>query len=216
MKSTKGKPAGTAREDSATSETTPDWIDVLHTITQETRYDLLQIIIGHPKGSPSLSELTYMADVTNESTVYQHLQRLMEIGVVEKITVENQEKGYPRKFYHVPKEVLESLQDRGLFEDVVALRKIYDSVRKNEEIREAEEAPRPVEGYDGDIDPDEVMDVLREFANQHEDPEEAVETLRDLQEGTDNNDQEGIRDRILSALEKKRGEQRTLTRPNGR
>jgi len=186
-----------------------DYIDVLHVVTQETRYDLLQNIVGHPMGAPSLEELTYMAaEVNNKTTVHEHLKKLINVGIVEKVKAEDQPSGYPRVFYRVPPQAMNLLQDRGLLEDVTALRQTYSAVEKPDRIERAEEAPRPSGRYEGELDTEAVKSVLREFAEQHEDPDEAVRQLRKLQGDPEDDDDEdqAIASRLRDAVNVVRGQ----------
>ena len=54
----------------------------LNVVTQETRFSLIQDILGHPSGLPTLKELDYVNPSRSQTTIRQHLQRLVEAGIV--------------------------------------------------------------------------------------------------------------------------------------
>lgn len=162
-------------------------VEILHLVTMGTRYDLLQNIVGHPLGAPSLEELTYMSGrVNNKSTVLEHLEKLMDAGVVGKATLpeDQRERDLPRTFYYVTDEGLEFLQDHGLLRNVEVLRQIYRATEKPDKIKRFQSAPRPPSisgGNDDDENVDEIMAVLEEY-KETGDPEEAARRLRELQD----------------------------------
>jgi len=172
-----------------------DAVAILHTITQETRYQLLQLIVAHPKGAPSLKELTYMADVTNQATIHEHLNKLIDVGMVKKIEVDDQDTGYPRVFYRIPDNALEFLQNHGLLESITIVQESYQAVEKPDHIKHEEDAPRPTTPYVGDVHPEAVKQILRNLADSDEDAEEVVERLQNIEKEENN-----ITDRIFRAL----------------
>ena len=119
--------------------------ETLHTITQETRFILLQNILGHPEQLPSVPELTLLNPSKNEGTIYQHLKRLINVDVVEVSTLPSDQRqlDLPFKFYGISKEGEAFLDRYDIFEPDEALHDIYARVDRNERMRRLESAPRP-------------------------------------------------------------------------
>jgi DNA-binding HxlR family transcriptional regulator len=57
----------------------------LNVVTQDTRFSLVQDILGHPSGLPTLKELDYVNPSRSQTTIRQHLQHLVDAGIVEKV-----------------------------------------------------------------------------------------------------------------------------------
>jgi predicted ArsR family transcriptional regulator len=135
------------------SETTPKTEDgagarereQLHVATQDTRFVLLQNILGHPSQRPSMKELAYVNPSKSEGTIYQHLQRLVEAGIVETYTLpsEQRKRDLPYKFYGVSDTGRAFLDRHGLLRAEETLRAVYERVEKAERIKRFERAPRP-------------------------------------------------------------------------
>ena len=194
-------PGDDDRDESPNSQLIDDPITILHTVTQPTRYNLLQNIVGHPKGAASLPELAYMSKHTSDnSTLHEHLGKLQEVGIVEKLEKEGQPRGFPRVFYRVPPASLEFLHERQLLTDVGALRMIYKQREKPEEVMHAQSAPRPATAHSADVDEQAVIDQLQEFM-QGQDVEETVSMLRELEAADDDDDDADRRiQKVLSSL----------------
>jgi len=122
----------------------------LHVATQDTRFILLQNILGHPSQLPSIKELTYVNPSKSEGTIYQHLERLIEAEIVEAYTLssDQRKRDLPYKFYGVSEEGREFLDRHGLLRAEETLREVYEHVEKDERIRRFERAPRPQEDLD--------------------------------------------------------------------
>lgn len=117
----------------------------LDVVTQETRFALLQDLLGHPEGLPSLKELDYVNPSKSRSTIHGHLQTLIEAGVVEAATLsdDRRSRDLPYTFYGVTEAGREFLDRHDLLRAEETLREIYDRVEKTEEIERYERAPRP-------------------------------------------------------------------------
>ncbi|SNZ03936.1 hypothetical protein SAMN06269185_0407 [Natronoarchaeum philippinense] len=117
----------------------------LDVVTQETRFALLQDLLGHPEGLPSLKELDYVNPSKSRSTIHGHLQTLIEVGVVETVTLPDDQRSrdLPYTFYGVTEEGRAFLDRHGLLRAEETLREIYDRIERTEEIERYEQAPRP-------------------------------------------------------------------------
>ena len=113
--------------------------------TDTPRANLLSDIVGHPKGSPSVTELEYMNPDLGEDAIRRHLSVLKNYGVVEELVVPSGERirGYPYKFYTLSGEAREMFDDNDLFPEDAWTRQ-YSRVEKTNEITELEQMPRPI------------------------------------------------------------------------
>jgi DNA-binding HxlR family transcriptional regulator len=117
----------------------------LNVVTQETRFSLVQDILGHPSGLPTLKELDYLNPSRSQTTIRQHLQRLVEAGIVEEVELpeDRRRNDLPYKFYGISAEGRRFLDGHKLLRAEETLRAIYDRVEKTAEIERYESAPRP-------------------------------------------------------------------------
>ena len=117
----------------------------LNVVTQETRFSLIQDILGHPSGLPTLKELDYVSPSRSQTTIRQHLQRLVEMGTVEKVELpeDRRQNDLPYTFYGISEEGRRFLEEHKLLRAEETLRAIYDRVEKTTEIERYESAPRP-------------------------------------------------------------------------
>lgn len=125
-----------------------DEIEALHTLTQETRANLIQDIIGHPSEMPSLKELAYMnPSVKNEATIRDHLGRLIEAGIVEQVQLpsEKRSRDSPYTFYCLTEEGRDLLEKHSIIvPDEEQIKQEYQAVEKPGDIKKYEEAERPI------------------------------------------------------------------------
>ena len=117
----------------------------LNTVTQETRFSILQDILGHPSGLPTLKELDYVNPSRSQTTIRQHLQQLVEASVVEEVELPkaHRQNDLPYKVYGISEEGREFLADHKLLRAEETLQAIYERVEKTDEIKRYESAPRP-------------------------------------------------------------------------
>jgi DNA-binding HxlR family transcriptional regulator len=117
----------------------------LNVVTQETRFSLIQDILGHPSGLPTLKELNYVNPSRSQTTIRQHLQRLVDAGIVEKVELpeDRRQNDLPYTFYGLSENGRRFLEDHKLLRAEETLREIYDRVEKTAEIERYETAPRP-------------------------------------------------------------------------
>jgi len=133
----------------STPETPPNDLETvrsrLNVVTQETRFSLLQDILGHPDGLPTLKELDYVNPSKSRTTIRQHLEELVDAGIVEEVLLpEDQRRNdRPYKFYGLSEEGRAFLEEHKLLRAEDTLREIYDRVEKTDEIERYESAPRP-------------------------------------------------------------------------
>ena len=117
----------------------------LNLVTQETRFSLVQDILGHPSGLPTLKELNYANPNRSQTTIRQHLQQLVEAGIVEQVELpeDRQQNDLPYTFYGLSEEGRRFLEEHKLLRAEETLQEIYDRVEKTADVERYESAPRP-------------------------------------------------------------------------
>lgn len=117
----------------------------LNVVTQETRFALLQDILGHPSELPTLKELDYVNPSKSQTTIRQHLQQLVDAGIVKEVLLpdDRRQNDLPYKFYGISESGRQFLEEHKLYRAQDTLREIYDRVEKTEDIKRYETAPRP-------------------------------------------------------------------------
>jgi len=117
----------------------------LNVVTQETRFALLQDILGHPSELPTLKEFDYVNPSKSQTTIRQHLQQLVDAGVIEEVLLpeDRRKNDRPYKFYGISESGRQFLEEHKLLRAQDTLREIYDRVEKTEDIKRYETAPRP-------------------------------------------------------------------------
>lgn len=124
----------------------PDDRSQIRLVTEETRGNLIQDMLGHPRVSPSFDELNYMNPSKSRSTIRDHLNRLIEAGVVSKLLLPetDRQNDRPYTFYILSAKGLELLVNHNLFIDELdSIREDYESVEKPGFIKKCEYASRP-------------------------------------------------------------------------
>ena len=120
--------------------------ELLHFVTQQTRFTLLNNILQHPDQLPSMYELEQLNPSISDATVYKHIQKLIDAGIVEEAALPDDERrqGYPWKFYGVSDAGREFLNEHNLLEAEETLQRIYETISdKPEKMIKYENAPRP-------------------------------------------------------------------------
>ena len=120
--------------------------ELLHFVTQETRFALVANILQHPEGLPSMYELEQLNPSVSDATVYKHVQKLIDAGIVEEVALPDDERqqGYPWKFYGLTDEGRAFLERHNLLQAEATLRRIYGTITdKSEKMIRYENAPRP-------------------------------------------------------------------------
>lgn len=133
----------------STSDDTPGDLESvrerLNVVTQETRFSLLQDILGHPWELPTLKELDYVNPSKSQTTIRQHLQQLVDAGIVEEVLLseDRRQNDLPYKFYGISESGRQFLEEHKLLRAQDTLREIYDRVERTDDINRYEAAPRP-------------------------------------------------------------------------
>ena len=120
--------------------------ELVHFVTQQTRFALINNIIQHSDQLPSMYELEELNPSVSEATVYKHVQKLVDAGIVEEVALDDDQRrqGYPWKFYGLTGAGREFLEDHGLLAAEETLQQIYETISdKPEKMVKYENAPRP-------------------------------------------------------------------------
>ncbi|WP_193310563.1 PadR family transcriptional regulator [Halorubrum halophilum] len=122
--------------------------ELVHFVTQQTRFVLVNNILQHPDQLPSMYELEELNPSVSDATVYKHIQKLIDEGIVKEVTLDDDQhrRGYPRKFYGLTEEGRKFLDDLDILAAEDTLQQIYDTITdKPEKMVKYENAPRPEE-----------------------------------------------------------------------
>lgn len=139
-----GSGDGMSVESDSLSES--DTRELLHFVTQETRFKLVNNMLQHPEQLPSMYELEQLNPSVSGATVYKHVQKLIGAGIVESVALPADERrqGYPWKFYRLTDEGRAFLDDVDLLAAEETLQRIYETITdKPEKMVKYENAPRP-------------------------------------------------------------------------
>ena len=120
--------------------------ELVHFVTQQTRFALINNILQHPEQLPSMYELEQLNPSVSEATVYKHIQKLIDSGVVKEVGLpdEKRRQGYPWKFYGLTQEGREFLEEHNLLQAEGTLQRIYEMISdKPDKMVKYENAPRP-------------------------------------------------------------------------
>ena len=141
--------------DSSNSEKLPTVVDLnssvetqrqrLNTVTQETRFVLIQNILAHPKQLPSLKELSYVNPSKSQSTIREHLEILIEDGIAEERALpdDRRQRDLPWRFYGLTEEGRALLSEARLLRAEATLQDMYTRLDTTPEIDKYAQAPRP-------------------------------------------------------------------------
>ena len=119
--------------------------EILHKVTQRTRFTLIQNILMHPQRMPSMKELDYVNPDLSRSTIREHLKKLEDLGVVKPVSLaqEDVQRDLPRKFFTLTRKGEELLKEFNLLDMEDTLEFVYESMEKTDDIKRYEEASRP-------------------------------------------------------------------------
>ena len=120
---------------------------MLHAATEDVAHALLIDVAGHPEGEPSEKELDWTNPDASRRTVGRRLAELVDVGVLERRSYEPGEQpenaeSSVRTFYRFTERARHLFDDVGMFDPDV-WRPVYARVEKPDDVRAAENAPRP-------------------------------------------------------------------------
>jgi hypothetical protein len=189
--------------------------DVVNFVTQDTRYNLVVDMLGHPQQSPSLEELNYMNPSRSKSTIVNHLNELVKYGITKKLEIPGglRERNLPRTFYRVSEPGYTLLRCYNLVPlDDRILQDRYSEIEKSEKIERYESAPRheAVELTDN-IEENKVHELnnaVEQCTKQSSDMSQAGEDLRKNTNQDRDSAIESFGYKLINKLTKKSSEKR--------
>jgi len=71
--------------------------ELVHFVTQQTRFALINNILQHPEQLPAMYELEELNPSVSDATVYKHIQKLIDAGIVKEVALDDDQRrqGYP-------------------------------------------------------------------------------------------------------------------------
>jgi DNA-binding MarR family transcriptional regulator len=120
--------------------------ELVHFVTQQTRFTLVNNILQHPEQLPSMYELEELNPSVSDATVYKHIQKLIDAGIVKEVALDGDQRrqGYPWKFYRLTENGQAFLEEHNLLAAEETLQRIYEMISdKPEKMIKYENAPRP-------------------------------------------------------------------------
>ncbi|QCJ45997.1 ArsR family transcriptional regulator [Haloprofundus sp. MHR1] len=113
-------------------------------LSQETRYLIIQLILGHPAHLVSLAELDYMIS-KNEAAILDQLERLREVSLLNAYVHKPNAstRNLPSKFWGPTERGVEILYEHNFLRGVPIARAVYEETKKSERVLRHEGAPRP-------------------------------------------------------------------------
>lgn len=117
---------------------------VYELLSQETRHQILQFILGHPEHLPSLDELAYMIP-KNKAGIREQLQILVENGIIERYEYPENEssRDLPSQFYGLTDNGIEVLSEYNYLRGLPIARALYENTRLSEKAQRHLDSPRP-------------------------------------------------------------------------
>lgn len=121
------------------------WFGQFDYRTNQTRFLILEYILGHPTNLPSANELAEMLPDTTIDDVQQELQALLDTGY---ITTYNAPKHTttqfgPGTFYSLTDDGIDALENHDFLKITPVATKVYGHLNKPETVEQYEQAPRP-------------------------------------------------------------------------
>jgi hypothetical protein len=113
-------------------------------LTQETRYHIIQTILGHPTHLVTLDELEYLVP-KNRSTIREHLDRLADKQLVTNYMYEGNDADAsdPTGFWGLTEYGVRLVDDYDYLRYVPVLRALQERLYVTEKIERHRNAPRP-------------------------------------------------------------------------
>jgi DNA-binding transcriptional ArsR family regulator len=142
------KPDMERTDHGSTDRDISDQRELLKIVIQDTRFMLIQTILGHPQQFPSLKEIVYANPSKSQSTIRNHLDRLIEHNIVttEQLPKEERSRDLPYQFYRLTEEGRTFLERHDLLRSEEAMQELNSVTEKTPVIVKYEEAPRPDRG----------------------------------------------------------------------
>lgn len=135
------------------SEKLAEHRNLLNLVTQETRANIIQNVLGHHCMMPSPTELDYYNPSKSKGTISGHVDKLVDAGVLMRAVIPQGERqrDYPDTFVTLTDKGYKLLEEHSLFMPAIDdIRRDHEQVEKTAEIKKCEFAPRPTVNVDYD------------------------------------------------------------------
>lgn len=153
--------------------------EVMELISQGTRHQILQVILGHPDHLPTMAELDHMIPGKSRSTIEEAVEKLIDGEIVARYDVSNEEikdagrsaRDNPNNFYSLTEQGLRTLDEFEFLRSVPILRAVYDHTEQTEKTQRHQDALRPAlpESVDAALAFDEAdADVPGEHTEEYQ------------------------------------------------
>ena len=137
-------------------------------LSQETRHNILQVILGHPAHLVSVTEFDYYIS-KSRSTISEQLENLASHEILRQYHHEPNagKRDIPADFWGLTAFGIDLLEEYNYLRGLPIMRAAHDATHKTETIKRHEDAPRPdcptpvskALEYDEPNQPDEVADT---------------------------------------------------------
>lgn len=119
--------------------------ELMNLLSQETRHQIIQTILGHPEHLPSADELDYIIADKTKKSITDQLDRLQDEDILDEYTYEpnRSTRGLPWKFYGPTEYGIEILGQFNYLRGVPMVRAVIKKTRTTEKIERHMNAPRP-------------------------------------------------------------------------
>jgi len=119
--------------------------ELMKLLSQETRHNIIQALLGHPEVLASADELNHFVPSKSKKTVEEQLEVLVgaDILAVYEYPPNQEKRGLPWKFYGFTEYGAEILGDFNYLKGVPMARAVHQKTRKPGKIERHETAPRP-------------------------------------------------------------------------
>ena len=134
--------------------------ELMELLSQETRHQIIQTLLGHPKHLASVDELNYMVANKSRKAITDALETLVDAGILDEYRHPPNEKtrDYPWIFYGLTEYGVDVLADFGYLKGLPFARAVYKQTATTERVERHQAAPRPA-----------LPDVVREYLQVDED-----------------------------------------------
>lgn len=114
-------------------------------LSQETRHQIIQTILGHPAHLPSADELDYIITDKTKKSITDQLDRLQNENIIAEYPYEpnRSTRGLPWKFYGPTEYGIKVLGQFNYLRGVPMARAVIQKTRMTEKIERHMNAPRP-------------------------------------------------------------------------
>ncbi|MFB6074256.1 MAG: ArsR family transcriptional regulator [Haloarculaceae archaeon] len=147
--------------------------EMMQLLSQETRHDIVQALLGHPHHLASEDELDYLVHNKSTGAVQDAIGRLSQEGILGIYEHEPNKhtRDYPYKFYGFTVYGIDVLDQFNYLKGVPFARAVHEKTRKSAKTERHENAPRP------DL-PDEVVEALGFEGDRTTDSSKATDTVQ--------------------------------------